>query len=84
VCVCVLVKYRLNLYIWDHHQSWHIPNKLQVARFAGYVVEHSAYHHGERSIASTIMAMAQDFVGSDNNINLLEPRGPFGSRNLVG
>jgi DNA topoisomerase-2 len=55
----------------------------QVAQFIGYVSEHSAYHHGEQSLASTILGMAQDFVGS-NNIILLEPRGQFGTRNQVG
>ncbi|XBI03505.1 hypothetical protein VPH35_131912 [Triticum aestivum] len=52
-----------------------------VAEFAGYVTEHSAFDHGLRqpSPASTIIGMAQDFVGS-NNINLLKPRGQFGTR----
>ncbi|KAM0851387.1 hypothetical protein ACQ4PT_052450 [Festuca glaucescens] len=61
-------------------------NKLsnfQVAQFIGYVSEHSAYHHGEQSLASTILGMAQDFVGS-NSINLLEPIGQFGNRNQGG
>ncbi|KAJ9691502.1 hypothetical protein PVL29_013627 [Vitis rotundifolia] len=43
-----------------------------IAQFSGYVSEHSAYHHGEQSITSTIIGMAQDFVGN-NNINLLLP-----------
>lgn len=55
---------------------------IQVAQFSGYVSEHSAYHHGEQSLASTIIGMAQDFVGS-NNINLLQPNGQFGTRNQV-
>ncbi|CAL5405863.1 unnamed protein product [Camellia sinensis] len=42
----------------------------KVAQFSGYVYEHSAYHHGEQSLASTIIGMAQDYVGS-NNLNLL-------------
>lgn len=54
--------------------------QAKVAQFSGYVSEHSAYHHGEQSLASTIVGMAQDFVGS-NNINLLLPRGQFGTRN---
>jgi DNA topoisomerase II len=53
-----------------------------VAQFSGYVSEHSAYHHGEQSLASTIIGMAQDFVGS-NNINLLQPNGQFGTRHQV-
>jgi len=48
--------------------------KYQVAQLAGYVSEHAAYHHGEASLAGTIVGLAQDFVGS-NNVNLLVPSG---------
>ena len=48
-----------------------------------YVSEHAAYHHGEASLTSTIINMAQTFVGT-NNINLLEPSGQFGTRLLGG
>jgi DNA topoisomerase-2 len=51
----------------------------KVAQLVGYIGEHSAYHHGEASLAGTIISMAQDFVGS-NNINLLVPSGQFGTR----
>jgi DNA topoisomerase-2 len=34
----------------------------------------AAYHHGEQSLQSTIVGLAQDFVGS-NNINYLVPQG---------
>jgi len=47
---------------------------MQVSQLAGYVSEHSAYHHGDVSLTSTIVGMAQNFVGS-NNINLLYPSG---------
>ncbi|KAJ3153619.1 DNA topoisomerase 2 [Geranomyces variabilis] len=53
--------------------------ELKVAQLAGYVSEHSAYHHGEASLQSTIINLAQNYVGS-NNLNLLEPRGQFGTR----
>lgn len=56
---------------------------IKVAQLAGYVSEHSAYHHGEASLNSTIVKMAQNFVGS-NNINLLEPDGQFGTREAGG
>ena len=49
-----------------------------MAQLAGYVSEHAAYHHGEASLAGTIVGLAQDFVGS-NNINLLVPSGTFNS-----
>ncbi|CAB3247791.1 unnamed protein product [Arctia plantaginis] len=53
--------------------------EVKVAQLAGSVAEHSAYHHGEQSLAMTIVNLAQNYVGS-NNINLLEPHGQFGSR----
>ncbi|XP_052301590.1 DNA topoisomerase 2 isoform X2 [Populus trichocarpa] len=57
--------------------------EAKISQFSGYVSEHSAYHHGEQSLASTIIGMAQDFVGS-NNINLLLPNGQFGTRSVGG
>ena len=60
-----------------------LRQEIKVAQLSGYVSEHSAYHHGEQSLNSTIIAMAQNFVGS-NNINLLMPIGQFGTRNQGG
>ena len=54
-------------------------NEIKVAQFSGYVSEHSGYHHGEASLNGAIIGLAQNFVGS-NNINLLEPKGQFGTR----
>ncbi|KAH6659693.1 DNA topoisomerase [Truncatella angustata] len=51
----------------------------KVVELAGYVSEQTAYHHGEVSLQQTIVALAQNFVGS-NNVNILEPSGNFGSR----
>ena len=56
-----------------------LTSEIKVAQFAGYVSEHSSYHHGEASLNGAIVNMAQNFVGS-NNINLLQPQGQFGSR----
>ncbi|CAG8519635.1 3464_t:CDS:2, partial [Gigaspora rosea] len=56
-----------------------LNKEVKVAQLAGYISEHSAYHHGEQSLTSTIIGLAYDFVGS-NNINLLQPRGTFGTR----
>lgn len=53
--------------------------EVKVAQLAGSVAEHSAYHHGEVSLMSTIINLAQNFVGS-NNVNLLQPIGQFGTR----
>ncbi len=60
-----------------------LKSEIKVAQLAGYVSEHSAYHHGEVSLTSTIVGMAQNFVGS-NNINLLNPSGQFGTRLMGG
>ena len=53
--------------------------EIKVAQLAGFVSEHTGYHHGEASLQGTIVNLAQNFVGS-NNINLLEPLGQFGTR----
>jgi len=57
----------------------HLKSEIRVAQFAGYVSEHSGYHHGEASLNDAIVGMAQDFVGS-NNIPWLVPAGQFGTR----
>jgi DNA topoisomerase-2 len=56
-----------------------LKSEIRVAQFAGYVSEHSGYHHGEMSLNDAIVGMAQDFVGS-NNIPWLVPQGQFGTR----
>lgn len=56
---------------------------LKVSQLAGYVGETAGYHHGEMSLVQTIVAMAQNYVNS-NNINLLFPNGGFGSRDVGG
>tara|TARA_Y100001970_G_C14256115_1_gene875521 strand:- start:4712 stop:8191 length:3480 start_codon:yes stop_codon:yes gene_type:complete len=60
-----------------------LVNEIKVAQFAGYVSEHSCYHHGEMSLNKGIVGMAQEFVGS-NNINHLIPKGQFGTRLMGG
>ena len=60
-----------------------LRDEIKVAQLVGYISEQTAYHHGEQSLAGTIVAMAQNFVGS-NNINLLMPNGQFGTRNKGG
>ena len=60
-----------------------LKKEIKVAQLAGYVSEHSAYHHGEASLNGTIVGMAQNFVGS-NNIGFLFPSGQFGTRIMGG
>jgi len=56
-----------------------LTSPIKVAQLAGYVSEHSGYHHGEASLNETIIGMAQTFVGS-NNISWFVPKGQFGTR----
>ena len=60
-----------------------VADEIKVAQLSGYVSEHSEYHHGEASLNGTIVAMCQNFVGS-NNINYLNPSGQFGTRLFGG
>jgi len=54
-------------------------DEVKVELLMGSVLEKAAYHHGPASLESTIIGMAQDYVGS-NNINLLDPTGEYGTR----
>lgn len=58
-------------------------SEIKVSQLSGYVSTETSYHHGEQSLNMTIVNMAQDYVGS-NNINLLLPKGQFGTRLLGG
>ncbi len=60
-----------------------LTKDIKVAQLVGYISEQSAYHHGEMSLTNTVIGLCQNFVGS-NNINLLEPKGQFGTRLLGG
>ncbi|GKD10926.1 DNA topoisomerase 2 [Tanacetum coccineum] len=60
-----------------------IIQKIKVTEFSIYVLNHSPYHDGEVTLVDTIIGMAQNYVGS-NNINLLEPKGEFGTRWMGG
>jgi DNA topoisomerase-2 len=60
-----------------------LTGEMKVAQLAAYVSEKTSYHHGEVSLADTIVKLAHSFVGS-NNIHLLEPCGQFGTRLMGG
>ena len=53
--------------------------EVKLETFAAQVNGDTAYHHGSNSLESTIIGMAQTFVGS-NNIPLLLNNGQFGSK----
>jgi len=57
--------------------------EMKVAQLGAAVAKVTQYHHGEVSLMSAIINMAQNFVGS-NNVNLLEPVGQFGTRLMGG
>jgi DNA topoisomerase-2 len=52
---------------------------IKVSQLAAAIALVSAYHHGEASLESTIVKLAQDYPGA-NNLNYLMPIGQFGSR----
>ncbi|TFK30660.1 DNA topoisomerase II [Coprinopsis marcescibilis] len=60
-----------------------LRKEIKVAQLVGYISEHAAYHHGEASLAATIINLAQEFVGS-NNLALLMPSGQYGTRDMGG
>ena len=58
-------------------------NFKKVFQICGEVAQKGYYHHGDQSLNGTIIAMAQDFTGS-NNLPLLAYSGSFGSRDMNG
>ncbi|GKD33169.1 DNA topoisomerase 2, partial [Tanacetum coccineum] len=63
--------------------KWPIIQEINVDPFSNYVCAHSAYYYDEASLVGNIVGMAQNYVGS-NNINLLQPKGQFGTRRMGG
>jgi len=60
-----------------------ITAEMKVAQLGALIAQESSYHHGEISLIGAVIGMAQDYVGA-NNINLLEPKGQFGTRRQGG
>ena len=69
--------------LWACFRRGLTTTSIKVAQLGGYVSEHAAYHHGEKSLEDAIKGMAQNFIHS-NNVNLLHPQGQFGSRLMGG
>jgi DNA topoisomerase-2 len=57
--------------------------EIKVCNFTGSVISKTNYHHGDASLAETIIKMAQCFVGA-RNMPLLIGVGEFGSRLMGG
>ncbi len=62
-------------------KTW--KDEPKVAQLAAFVSEKTSYHHGEVSLADTIIKLAHNYVGS-NNMNLMQPLGQFGTRLMGG
>ena len=60
-----------------------LNSEIKVSQLAGYVSEHTSYHHGEQSLLETIINMASCYVGG-NNLPLFTRGGEFGSRKQLG
>jgi DNA gyrase/topoisomerase IV subunit B len=69
--------HRKTLYACFLRNLKYTGKSLKVAQLAGYVSEHTAYHHGEQNLYDTITRMANSYPGS-NNIPLLYRDGQFG------
>jgi len=57
-------------------------SEIKVAQLKGIVAQHTNYHHSEDSLSNTIVGLAANYVGS-NNVELLQPRGQFGTRHAT-
>lgn len=71
------VQRKIAYYFMHHNQTKKTQVKVSTAQ--GYIASSFDYHHGDTSLQQAIIAMAQDFAGS-NNCNLLVPSGSFGIR----
>ena len=71
--------HRKTLYACFKRNLKYSGKSLKVAQLAGYVAEHTAYHHGEQNLYDTITRMANSYTGS-NNIPLLYRDGQYGTR----
>jgi len=60
-------------------QKENIKGEIKVNSLSGSLIKSVAYHNGDVSSSGAIIGMAQNFVGS-NNLNLILPKGQFGSR----
>ena len=56
-----------------------LKSDVKVASLAGYITEHTKYHHGEVSLQDTIKGMASCYTGG-NNLPILARSGEMGSR----
>ena len=53
---------------------------IKVPQFGGFVMEKTAYHHGEQALFDTILGLAQRYVTGPNNLPLIRGEGVLGTR----
>lgn len=53
--------------------------EINVAQLAGSVVENAAHYHGDKQLHKIIVNLAHNYIGCNNNINLLTQDGQFGT-----
>jgi len=58
-------------------------SNMKVSHIGSSISLRTNYAHGDDSMLTAIIRMAQNYPGS-NNVNLLEPAGSFGSRLMLG
>ena len=72
--------------VWAMMKKWNVwrssYEEAKVGRFAAFVADACQYHHGDM-IPDVIVAMASDFVGS-NNLPFFTKKGQLGSRDEGG
>jgi len=69
--------------IWGMMKRGENAGPITVERLSSACAAETDYHHGVGSMAGALVGMAQSFAGS-NNMNLLFPKGQFGSRRSHG
>ena len=84
LCDGLKLSQRKILYTIFRRNLSHNGKSMKVAQLAGSVAELSNYHHGEQCLYDTIVKLAQEFVGSYNNVPLLFRDGQFGCRLALG
>ena len=65
--------------MWVFLNAYNKSEEVKVAQICGKIAEKMAYHHGEVSLQETIVALAQEHLGT-NTVPLLKPIGQYGSR----
>lgn len=69
---------------WPKGISGNRADFIKVPQFAGYVMEHAGYHHGEVALYDSIIGLGQDYLTGPNNLPLVKKKGNYGTRRKKG